>query len=239
MRNYISRVEAEELCNGLIKQYAGENSSIPSSVDIDDFVKNFLKCTVVYENIAEENLDRIGFTSDGKRPLHIFINGSVKKVIYPKNTIVLDKYLLNKAENNHRRFVLGHEAGHILLNKMYPDSSAGFHHFASRDYENYSIDDMRERYSIVEWQANMLSAALLMPSFVMIHALKKFNGGRRLPVYGNNIFNIREKTILNKMSKSLKVSYTALVIRLKDLGMLKHHDVSEYIQMELGLGGDT
>ena len=52
------------------------------------------------------------------------------------------------------------------------------------------------------------------------------------------MFHPREKVILNKMADSLNVSYTALTIRLKRLGMLKHHDISEYITKELQLGGD-
>ena len=160
----------------------------------------------------------------------------MKAVIYPRNTIVLDKYLLHPNEESHRRFVLGHEAGHILAGQINPDSPACFHHFCSRE-QTYTIEDMKERYSINEWQANIMAAALLMPRFLMLETLKKFNGGRRLPIYGECIFHPREKAILNKMANALQVSYTALVIRLKDLGMLNRHEVSEYIQKELRLGG--
>ena len=239
MTNYISRTEADELCDGLIQQYIGNGSQIPTAINIDGFVRDFLRCTVIYESFAEEDRDRIGFTGDGKRPLRIFKNGKVKEVIYPRNTIVLDKYLLNPNEDNHRRFVLGHEVGHILAGRINPDSPACFHHFSDRERTEYTLDDMKERYSINEWQANVIGAALLMPRFVMINTLKRFNGGRRLPVYGENIFHPREKAILNKMATALQVSHTALVIRLKNLGMLNRHSLSEYIQKELKLGGDT
>lgn len=237
MKNLISRVEAEELCNGLVLQYLGKDLPIPSCIDIDDFVKSFLHCNIVYENIAEDDRDRIGFTSDGKREIHVMRKGKIVSIVYPKNTIVLDKYLLNRNEEYHRRFILGHEAGHVLANKVNPVSAGCFYNFANKNYVNYSIDYMRERYSINEWQANMFAAALLMPRFLMMKTLKKYNGGRRLPVYGENIFHPREKAIINKMMRALQVSYTALVIRLKELGMLSHHEISEYIQMELGLGG--
>ena len=239
MTNFISRAEADELCDGLIKEYAGHGSAVPVYIDIDGFVKDFLKCTVVYESITEDDKDRIGFTSDGNRPLRILKNGKVKEVVYPRNTIVLDKYLLNPNEFHHRRFVLGHEAGHILASRINPDSPACFHHFTDREKTDYTLNDMRERYNINEWQANMIAASLLMPRYVMINALKQFNGGRRLPIYGENIFHPREKAILNKMANALQVSHTALVIRLRDLGMLNRHDVSEYIQKELRLGGNS
>ena len=69
----------------------------------------------------------------------------------------------------------------------------------------------------------------------MHETLQRFNGGRRLPVYGESVFHPREKVILQKMADSLEVSFTALVIRLRGLGMLSYHDISEYIGKELQL----
>ena len=238
MTNYISRAEAEELCDELIRQFTGSTSSDPNPVDIDLFVRDYLKCTVLYESIAEDDADKIGFTGDGKRPLRVLKDGKPKDVIYPRNTIVLDKYLLKSSELYRRRFVLSHEAGHVIANRINPDNPACFHHFTDRERNEYTIADLKDRYNICEWQANTIAASLLMPRFLMNDTLKKYNGSRRLPIYGDNIFHPREKAILNKMSNALRVSYTALVIRLRDLDMLSRHNVSEYIHNELGLGGD-
>ncbi len=238
MTNFISRAEADELCDGLIQQYIGDPRRIPFSIDIEDFIRRFLRSTVIYEIIAENDKDRIGFTGDGKCPLCVMKNGKPKEIIYPRNTIVLDKYLLTPGEENHRRFVLGHEAGHIIANRINPDNPACFHHFMDRTKTEYTINDLKDRYNIGEWQANTIAAALLMPRYVMRNTLKRFNGGRRLPIYGDNIFHPREKAILNKMATSLQVSHSALVIRLRDLDMLSKHNVSEYIQKELSFWGD-
>ncbi len=237
MTNYISRAEAGELCDGLIREYIGQNAEIPDCIDIDGFVRDFLKCTVLYESIAEEDRNRIGFTGDGKRPLRVLKNKKVTEIIYPRNTVVLDKYLLQPCEQYRRRFVLGHEAGHVIANRITPDSPACFYHYVDHEKTGYSIDELCEKYSICEWQANTIGASLLMPRFVMQNMLKKLNGGKRLPIYGDSIFHPREKAILNKMANTLKVSHTTLVIRLKELDMLSRHNVSEYIQKELKLGG--
>ena len=82
MTNYISRAEAEELCDELIRQFTGSTSSDPKPVDIDLFVRDYLKCTVLYESIAEDDADKIGFTGDGKRPLRVLKDGKPKDVIY-------------------------------------------------------------------------------------------------------------------------------------------------------------
>ena len=177
MTNYISRAEAEELCDELIRQFTGSTSSDPNPVDIDLFVRDYLKCTVLYESIAEDDADKIGFTGDGKRPLRVLKDGKPKDVIYPRNTIVLDKYLLKSSELYRRRFVLSHEAGHVIANRINPDNPACFHHFTDRERNEYTIADLKDRYNICEWQANTIAASLLMPRFLMNDTLKKYNGG--------------------------------------------------------------
>ena len=238
MTNYISQAEAEELCEAMLRQYLGRDAPVPQSVDIDGFVRDYLKCTILYEAFAEDDPNKIGFTGDGRTPLKIRRDGQTVSVVFPFKTIVLDRYLLRPEEHTHRRFTLGHEAGHIISMRINPDSASCFHRTHDRERE-YTIQEMRERYSINEWQANTFSASLLMPRPVRRETLKRFNGGKRLPIYGEAVFHPREKVILQKMAASLDVSFTALVIRLRGLGMLNHHDISEYIEKELHLGGDT
>ena len=118
--------------------------------------------------------------------------------------------------------------------RINPESAACFHGTHDRE-RTYSLQEMQEMYSIHEWQANTFSGSLLMPRPLMHETLQRFNGGRRLPVYGESVFHPREKVILQKMADSLEVSFTALVIRLRGLGMLSYHDISEYIGKELQL----
>lgn len=235
MKNYLSYAEADELCEGLILQYIGRNIPAPEFVDIDGFAQNYMKCPVRYESFAESDPDKIGFTGDGRTPLFIYQNKRPVSVVFPARTIVLERFLLQPKENGHRRFTLAHEVGHLLAAQIDPDQQAYFH----QEYDGervYTLDEMRERYSIGEWQANALSAALLMPRFMVLAALQKFNCGRRLPVYGENVFRPSEKVILQKMADSLQVSHTALVIRLRQMQLLERHDISEYIMKELRLG---
>ena len=101
----------------------------------------------------------------------------------------------------------------------------------------YTAEELHQRLYICEWQANILAAALLMPKFIIKDALTRLNHGKRIPVYGKHVFRPQEKAILKTMSDSLRVSHTALVIRLRDLGALSPKDLSEYIGKELRLGG--
>ena len=58
--------------------------------------------------------------------------------------------------------------------------------------------------------------------------------------YFEMVRDLQKKVVdLSVKPKDLKqISYTALVIRLDNLGVLSHHPLSEYLSKELGLGGD-
>lgn len=240
MKSYISQAEIEELCEALVTQCYGEEVSSVQCVDIEKVVTGVLGCRVEYISFAEQDPDKIGFAGDGRTPLVVYKDGVVKSVVYPRNTIVLERYLRQEREEYRRRFVLGHEAGHIIVSQLDPTSEACFH----REYDkarSYSVSDLQARYGIGEWQANTFAAALLMPRFLMKDMLQLYHGGQSIPVYGEGVFHPREKILLHEMSEQLKVSFTALAIRLKSLGMLNHFGISEYIvkewrPSEFGLG---
>lgn len=235
MRNFLSRAEADEICDSLMERYHRE-TGVPC-VDIDGFVKDVLHCPVFYEAFAEKDLDKIGFCGDGISKLKVYREGKPVSVVFPRDTIVLERYLLRPEEQNRRRFTLAHEAGHVLSNRMGSSHAARFH----RPYDTeriYDIRELQERLSIAEWQANALAASLLMPRFLVRQELERHTEGKCLPVYGERVFRPQEKAILSEMAQAMGVSYTALVIRLDNLGVLSHHPLSEYLSKELGLGGD-
>ena len=231
MKSYISQAEIEELCEALVMQCYGKDVSLLQCVDIEKVITEVLGCRIEFVSFAEDDPDKIGFAGDGRTPLVVYKNDTVQSVIYPRNTIVLDRYLLQAREENRRRFVLGHEAGHIIVSQLDPTSAACFH----REYDHervYTVSDLQARYGIGEWQANTFASALLMPRFLMKEMLLLYHNGEPIPVYGEAVFHPREKLLLHKMSERLKVSFTALVIRLKNLGMLNHFGISEYISNE-------
>lgn len=115
-------------------------------------------------------------------------------------------------------------------------SVASFH--SEYDEErNYTLEDLAKRLTLAECQADRMAAAILMPRYMVEKALLRFNGGKPLPIYGDNLFRKAEKIIIAQMAQMLGVSFTALRIRLKGFKLLEQHDISEYIQQELNLGG--
>ena len=82
MTSYISRTEADELCDELIRQFVGGDTKEATAVDIDSFVATFLKCPILYENYAEGDPDKMRFTSDGVCPLRVSDGGVVEQRVY-------------------------------------------------------------------------------------------------------------------------------------------------------------
>ncbi len=81
-----------------------------------------------------------------------------------------------------------------------------------------------------------LAAALLMPGFMVRNVLDRFAVAETISIYGDNLLRLEDKLLVKKMAGVMGVSYTAFLIRLKELRLLERHDISEYITREIGLG---
>ena len=101
MQVYVSNKEIAQIAEGVVTACCGK--SPPKQIDIDA-VASFLGLPVVYEQIAEEDKDKIGFTSNGVKLITVYLNGKKERVLFPKDVIVLEKLLLNPSEANRRRF---------------------------------------------------------------------------------------------------------------------------------------
>ena len=116
----MSRAELEEISEGLITAYANKFSNrVIQSIDIEHFITEFLMLRIEYASFAEDDAGRIGFLADGATPLLVHQDGKIIPFVFPKDTIVLDKFLLAEKEQGRRRFTMAHEASHHILSKMY------------------------------------------------------------------------------------------------------------------------
>ena len=233
---YLSVAELEELGEGLVREFR-KSTKEEVQVDIEEFIRSYLRLPIEYAKFAEEDKDKIGFLSNGTTPLCVIRNGQITQICYPKGTIVLDDFLLNENEKGRQRFTLAHEASHYLLERLNPEGMAAAFHSEYDAERSYTLEDLAKRLTLTEYQADKLAAAILMPREVVEQALVRYNGGKPIPIYGDNLFRKAEKKVIAQMAQMLGVSFTALRIRLKGFKMLEQHDISEFIQQELKLGG--
>lgn len=231
-----TEIEIEELAEGLIRQFLGRQQQIPLRVDIEGFLTGYLKLPLKYRSFAEEDCSKIGFISDGITPLRVMEGQQPFREIFPKGTVVLEKSLLSHVEEGRRRFTVAHEAGHFIMDRTV--TMASFRREFDRE-RAYTPTEYRELLSFREVRVDRLAAALLMPGFMVRAVLGKFGVSGLIPIYGSNILRLEDKLLVQKMAAAMGVSYTAFLIRLKELHLLARHDVSEYIVSEIGLGSEA
>lgn len=236
MSLFFSDIEIEELAEGLIRQFQGQRQDVPQRVDIESFLTNYLKLPLKYRSFVEDDRSKIGFISDGITPLRVIEGQRPIREIFPKGTVVLDKHLQNRGEEGRKRFTVAHEAGHYIMDRTV--AMASFRREYGRE-RAYSPSEYRELLSFREARVDRLAAALLMPGFMVRAVLENFDISGLIPIYGSNILRLEDKLLVQKMAAAMGVSYTAFLIRLKELHLLARHDVSEYIVCEIGLGNEA
>lgn len=204
--------------------------------DIVGFITDYLNLSIVYETFGEEYASKYGFLSDGFTPLVVFRDGKQTSVIFPENTIVIDNFLRRKEEMARWRYTLAHEAAHYILKKHTPlQTRAAFSTEFDKEANN-TIAELRSQMNFNEVFANRLGAALLINDEKLCAAVAKYTGGKTLPCYEGEFFTEKDKLFFNKLKNNLGVSYSALINRIRDLGLIEWKPFSEYSQNVLGFG---
>ena len=242
MKRFTSNDDLENLCEAMIKDFfRSKHYTNVMCVDIEAFVREYLGVPIVYETFAEPDPGRVGFLSDGKRPLLVRKDNKVEPVVYPARTAVIEKYLLNPKESARKRFTISHEGAHDVLGRHIPlqtSSAAAFH--SEFDPEmSYTQDMLKELLSINECFTNRAAACLLMPRFLVERVLKRHNDSRKVILYENGILSQDQKILIQKMADTLGVSYTAFFYRLTELSLFDKRPVEEYLHTGLHYGGEA
>lgn len=227
--------EIDELGEGLIRQYLGEDAERTCCVDIEGFATEYLKLPLLYRSFAEQDTDKIGFIADGITPLRVYEDGATCLCVFPKGTIVIERYLRRENESGRRRFTISHECAHYLMDKTV--SAAAFH----REFDGeraYTPEDFRNLFSFRETLIDRMGAALLMPRFMVRNVVAMYGCAGCISVFGDSVMRTTDKLKIKQMANTMGVSFSAFLIRLRELGHLNSRPLSEFITEEMGLGQD-
>lgn len=107
-----------------------------------------------------------------------------------------------------------------------------FNRLYDREKE-YSIRELREHLGICESQTDRLASVLLMPRFLVVQAMKEERQGIQVPVYGSTVLRSGDKLSIQNMADRMGVSFTALLIRLRELRFVEYRSISEYLESEM------
>lgn len=238
MKTFTSFHELDALGEGLSRDYITRTHRWNARCfDIEGFITDYLGLHIIYESFAEKDRSKIGFLANGITPLLVYRDGVIASIVFPKDTIVLERFLLRPEESSRRRFTLAHEAAHKIMERHVPRPAACFHSEYNAE-ATYTHEDLQRIFSLNENLTNRLGAAILMPGFLIAKALKKYNHAQKLRCYDGGILAPEDKLNAQRMADSLGVSYTAFLNRLKELTLLDVRPLSEYITGELQFGGD-
>lgn len=234
MRMIRTRKEIDELCETIVKQYAGEDY-ITKPVDIAGLAITHLKLKVHYVRFADRSKERLGCISDGVTLYKLIREGRIGDYVVPKDTIMLDMSLKGDKDRSRRRFTLAHEVYHYIDRVINGNQVYSYCSKLRADTE-YTKKELDESLSIDEWAADRGAAALLMPKGLIYTTARARFGDDGIPIFGNNMLLAEDKAKIADMAEYLGVSFTALIIRLKELRLFKYHNASEYFDIAMGGG---
>lgn len=231
---WLSNASIDALGNSLMRKYMSGKANNLLSVDIEGFVRDYLKLPVVYHRFAENDATKLGFISDGRTPLNIFFGNKIIQKVFPKGTIVIEEYLMKKSETGRRRFTIAHEAAHYIMDRSL--ATASFH----REFDGektYSPDELKATFNIAETNVDRLAAALLMPEYLIRNYLTQSKREYGIFIYDDGFIRPEDNCFLQMMAADIGTSVTALLIRIKELGLYVRKSMNEYIA-ELGIRGE-
>ncbi len=237
MNYYHTNDEIDEIGEGLVRKFNYESYINGDYLDIEKFIFEYLRYNIVYENIAESDAGKTAFLADGNTPLTVWRYGKRVSIVPPAHTIVVDAHFKKDNLRHSLRFQLAHEAGHVIMNKLYGEAVTAAYNNKFDDARTYSVAELQQMFNIKESQATSMGVALLMPKNIVVAFLQQLKGQKRIPVYGTNVLLGADRNIIHTMAEQFCVSFQSMFYRLRSLKLLEYRLLDEYLSMNLEENG--
>ena len=233
----LSKKEINAAAESFVADFQSSALKQPEPLDIEAFMELYLGMTPDYQYLSHNGiyLGMTIFNDTDKVPIYDPRTNRAEYIHADANTVIIDRRLIEDARQEHRcRFTEGHECGHGIWHSRYfyrDPNQLSFLEMStapliqcrtdmgkspSRTNPKYWSDKER-----MEWQANAMSSALLMPR-PSVRKLFETNGrtGSRSSQIANTI---------NNMVTEYNISSEAALYRLSDLGLIEGTEVSHYM----------
>lgn len=195
--------EAEQIGVYLVTLNGGEPLCHPDFLEMVTYAACKQMLVVTYISgfgLSQEHIDRLSCITNLQ--LMISMNGSTEEI----NGLSRDGYsymeqasLLTNELYGRLRFTLAHELAHYIIHKGIFCGTG----VAAALYDNNADEDM------MEWQANYLARAMLMPNGQVKRCFYKSRSSCRC-----------ESEFVKRLASIFEVSKQAMKIRLKDFGLI-------------------
>ena len=231
----LSKAEIDAIGERFVQDFQPEVLTTPSPVDIEGFIEFYLGMTPDYQYLSHNGvyLGMTVFNDTNKVPVFDPATNRAEYISAKARTVIIDNRLLDESQRHRYRFTLGHEGGHDIFHSGYfsynPDQVSIFDDELIAPMIQCRVDngmtnksDTRkwDDHDWMEWQANHLSAAVLMPKCSVDLVVRPFRDKLKNPV--------SRALLVANLSNCFDVSIQAATNRLKDLGYIKTSDTTDY-----------
>lgn len=231
----VSKQELDIIGERFIADFQPSVLEKPEPVNIDAFVELYLGMTPDYQFLSHNGI-YLGMTVFNDTNKVVVFDPATQRAEYisaKARTMIIDNRLLEDNQQHRYRFTVGHEAGHDILHSGFfsynPNQMSLFEDYSpmiqcridSTNNEKKSTRDWDDR-DWMEWQANTLSSAILMPHSAVSLIADKYKAKKDLKN------PLTRCLLVAQISNVFNVSVTAATIRLKDLGYIDQKDTTDY-----------
>lgn len=239
----LSKQKIEELATEFLMGFDGSYLIKAKPLPIEEIIERHVGLDFDYKHI-EKNESVLGLISfnDGYVPVYNPEKDNDEQIWVAKGTIIIDSRLAeNSGHEGRYRFTCSHELAHWLLHRqLYEENEQQPRLFDVEDGEkqnikclnryierafDYSRAELKTKHDWLEWQADYMSSAILMPAYTLkkefYSILKKLDIRDPYLYLDKQPCNISNfKTVVYELMEKFKVSKQAIEIRMRKLGLL-------------------
>ncbi len=226
---YRSVEKLEEIAKNHLEAYDEGLLESPSETNITDFIESHLSLGLLSLPISQDG-KTLGYMVFKPTDIAFYQNfGRDKQYLFvDKASVVIDSALSDDEKAIGRfRFTCAHEASHWILHRdvIFDGLLSDTDDILSDKYNHGGQENIAEDKRM-EWQANYLGAALLMPKemvkkeFYKMLGVLEIRNRKNLYLDQQRCNYIPYKLTINRIANVFKVSEQAARIRLIQLGLL-------------------
>lgn len=213
---FLTKPELNKIGEELVLDFCPQNMRAPQEIDMDRFLVNYLGVEQDFQFLSHCGcyLGMTVYNDSDSVPVYDPESGRAYYICVKANTVIIDNSLLKDDQEHRYRFTVGHEASHVILHNKYfsydPNQLSLFDTklpmVQCRIFNNKNNQPNKQWNDIekMEWQANYLSAAILMPEKMVRELL-------------SGIVISCPMQAISLISDCFNVSYEAASYRFEDL----------------------
>lgn len=214
-----SRNELEDIAVTQIRAAYPSNLEIPTPLNVDEFIRNYQGLLLKYIYLGVPAWPVLGAVvmSDEAEIVACDLNMKPTVLEETRGTVLITTDLAGLRNIPRCRYTKMHESAHWILHQDVGVT-------ACKRIEQYRVEN-RTPHDWMEWQADALAAAMLMPQGVFAdyvrRAIRKEGGTSGYLVEGNQTDRCRFYEIIGDVASTFRVSHRAAQIRMIHLGLIR------------------